>query len=110
MNIYKSLIFIASLMMISMGSYGQKWKNDPSYSIHNYKHPNKAEAAKKTDTARLKEILYVKALVPVRDNYKAQNLVFAKKQEMVQVISLTSHGKSINRNYKQQFTPCKRKD
>jgi hypothetical protein len=109
MNNYKNLIFVVTLTLISIASYGQKWKNDPSYSIHNYKHPNKADLAKKADLARLEEIPYVKAMVPVSRNYKAQNLQIARKPEVVSVISVPSRNATTNRNYKQQFAPSGRK-
>jgi hypothetical protein len=109
MNNYKSIIFLISAILISLSGYGQKWKSDPSYSVHNYKHPNKAAIAKKADTARLQNITYMEALVPVSRNYKAQNVGVARKPQTVQVMSLPSKNTLINGNYKQQFAPSARK-
>jgi hypothetical protein len=47
----KTLILIASLMSSEM-AYQEIHANDPGYSIHNYKHPNKAKAVAKRDTNR----------------------------------------------------------
>jgi hypothetical protein len=36
------------------------WKNDPTYSVYNYKHPNKAVAAKKLQHQQLTQIITVR--------------------------------------------------
>lgn len=44
----KTNIFWASVLLIAARtSFAQEIPSDPGYSIHNYKHPNKAAAAKK---------------------------------------------------------------
>lgn len=52
-----------------------KYKYDPSYSVHNYKHPNKAALASKYKLDPMVKLEYIKA-TPVMDkaqrNYKAQ--------------------------------------
>ena len=52
-----------------------KYKYDPSYSVHNYKHPNKAAIAKKHQLDPLITIEYSRprpAMDKVQRNYKAQ--------------------------------------
>jgi hypothetical protein len=55
-------ICIVSLMGLS-DIYAQHdkitWKNDPTYSVHNYKHPNKAAAAKKLQKQNIAQIVTV---------------------------------------------------
>ena len=46
-----TLILIASLMSSEM-AFQEIHANDPGYSIHNYKHVNKAKAVAKRDTNR----------------------------------------------------------
>ena len=109
MKSYIKIVFFLAIGLVSINSYGQRWKNDPTYSPNNYKHSNKAVTARNADTARLKEIKYVHALVPVSNNYKAQNLVVMREPKKVQVISVANRDETTTRNYKQQFAPTTRK-
>jgi hypothetical protein len=43
----KNLMMTGLLILGCVIAYGQRVKNDPTYSINNYKHPNKAAEAKK---------------------------------------------------------------
>lgn len=47
----KTIILLAGLLNFSKISQ-QVYSQDPAYSIHNYKHPNKAKAVAKRDTNR----------------------------------------------------------
>jgi hypothetical protein len=63
----KTKAFLASLLLItSYTSFAQEIISDPGYSIHNYKHPNKAAAAKKNT----KSISITEDIVVVNKNYK----------------------------------------
>jgi hypothetical protein len=109
MKSYIKSVFFLSILLFSLDSFGQRWKTDPTYSPNNYKHPNKATIARNADTARLKDIQYVHALVPVTNNYKAQNLIIMREPKKVQVISVADRNKAVTRNYKQQFAPTTKK-
>lgn len=57
------------LILTSYGSFAQEISsNDPGYSTHNYKHPNKAEAAKKS-----KKGFPISENVVLNRNYKQPN-------------------------------------
>ena len=109
MKPYIKIVFVLAIVLFSMDSYGQRWKKDPTYSPHNYKHPNKAAVAKEADSKRFKDIKYVDALVPVSSNYKAQNQIVMREPRRVQVISEPAKNINRNRNYKQQFAPTIRR-
>ena len=104
----KTVLFLA-IAFFSLDGYGQRSKNDPTYSRNNYKHPNKASIARNADTARLHDIQYVHAIVPANKNYKAQNLIVMREPQKVQVVSVADRSKTSTQNYKQQFAPTTRK-
>jgi hypothetical protein len=56
------------LILLSMLTYGQNLKNDPTYSVNNYKHPNKAALARKLDLDKVTKFEIIK--VNVNNNYK----------------------------------------
>ena len=108
MNPYIKIIFAFVIVFISFASYGQRWKNDPTYSPHNYKHPNKAAAAAKE--ADVSKVEFAEVWAPVTRNYKAQNIT--NERVLVKVPVLASSETSnvrTNRNYKQQFVGTRRK-
>ncbi len=61
---------LASLCVVSLLGFSDthaqqdivNWKNDPTYSINNYKHPNKAAAAKQLQTNKAVQFITVKEL------------------------------------------------
>ncbi len=66
----KSIFWASLLMVASFGSFAQElYNNDPGYSPHNYKHPNKAKAAQSKQKA-----LPVVASSEVVRNYKQPNM------------------------------------
>jgi hypothetical protein len=72
----KNVMMIALLLLVGGVSFGQKFRHDPTYSVNNYKHPNKAAEAKATDNSTKLEA----ANVETADNYKhPQATTTAKK-------------------------------
>lgn len=99
-------IWLSILMTISSITYAQKLNSDPTFSAHNYKHPNKAktpQAVKKNSNVDC-QVPYVRP-----ENYKASNLLF--KRIPISVAGNFSWQKEeIQRNYKQSFRPRPRID
>lgn len=48
-------------------------KNDPTYSVNNYKHPNKAKIAKENSKDEFAAVIYVESKNKASRNYKQQN-------------------------------------
>ncbi len=89
-----------------------KYKNNPTYSIHNYKHPAHAELAKKYNLDRIIVLEYIPA-VPrigqINGNYKRQ-ATHSQQQVSGGIIPTAPAEKQINgvnspANYKRQFKP-----
>jgi hypothetical protein len=101
----------------------QRVMNDPSYSIHNYKHPNKSNYMKKQEDAR--PVIYVeevKSETPAAEenslsssaNYKGMSATKSKTKTFK--VSNSPSAKpyhlapaNSNGNYKQQFPARQRK-
>lgn len=64
----KRILMIAMLVVMGGFAFGQRTKNDPSYSVHNYKHPNKAKYAREHGLEKSTELMPVMADQP--ENYK----------------------------------------
>ena len=77
----KHAIIIALLGLAFQFSFGQS--SDPSVSVHNYKHPNKAAYAKKNKTDRNIELKSVE--INRNDNYKnsASNKKISKRAALI---------------------------
>ena len=56
------------LILVSTLTYGQSIKNDPTYSINNYEHSNKAADARKYNIGKVNSLESVE--LSTRDNYK----------------------------------------
>ena len=77
-----------------------KLKNDPTYSTANYKHPNKATAARQWESESGIEFR-------IRNNRKPQNIASYREQQRRgglgdPAIAIPSKPSLANRNYKQQ--------
>ena len=88
-----------------------KYKNNPTYSIHNYKHPAHAELAKKYNLDRIIVLDYIPAVPRIgqlNGNYKRQ--ATSSQQQVSGAIVPTPKEKQVNgvnspANYKRQFKP-----
>lgn len=63
-------VIILSLLFLNGLNAQDKKTHDPSYSVHNYKHPNKAKIAKEKN---LDDLNYVQYNEPTKENYKARH-------------------------------------
>lgn len=102
----KKLIILIAVMYMSILVNAQS-KNDPSYSAHNYKHPNKAEYAKEHNLDKNLKLNYERGDRNLSvQNYKRQD-VGAEKQSGATVpitkIENNRNGFNSKRNYKSQF-------
>ena len=121
-TIAKSLAILA-VLVITQAANAQRVMSDPSYSINNYKHPNKAAYMKKKQDAQ--PVVY---LEEVKDentatenesglnssaNYKGMSA--SKSKTKTFRVSNSPSAKpfhlapSYNGNYKQQFQPRQKK-
>jgi hypothetical protein len=75
----KNVMMISLLLLVGGKSFGQKFRHDPTYSVNNYKHPNKAAAAKAYDTATTLDTTNVE----VADNYKHPQVTTSTKKYKV---------------------------
>ena len=119
MKTIQSLILAGSILLIVVSAKAQKVMGDPSYSIHNYKHPNKAAYMKKVQDE--KPVVYMEEVVePQSDNYsssmsssnyKGMNAGNSKirKYRVGTAPAVSPVGPAGNGNYKQQFAPRTRK-
>lgn len=114
----KTILIIAALV-VSMGqsAFAQdEHKYDPTYSIHNYKHPNKArEAKQKIKFEKSESYMYVNpSEIESNRNYKQQNNLGKSNPVIIRRVykeELTADKKQpinqnsvfSNRNYKRQF-------
>ena len=69
-TIAKSVAVVVFALVATQAANGQRVMNDPTYSINNYKHPNKAEYMKKQQDAQ--PIEYVEEIKDADDN-KTEN-------------------------------------
>lgn len=100
-----AILSIAILLHSLIDGYSQN-RRDPSYSVHNYKHPNKAEEAAKNDYDHLQKFEYQKIRGNAHRNYKAQNQTSSTYEAgVVPAAPIEKRTNSVfsNRNYKRQF-------
>lgn len=100
-------LFLTAAVAFCIMHTANAQSNDPTYSVHNYKHPNKAQVAKALDLDKQLHLPYVE---PSADNSSANYKAQAKP------VGISQHGalipsqgieKNVNamenpRNYKRQ--------
>jgi len=64
-----------------MAASAQSIKYDPTYSPNNYKHPNKAKAAREAKNNNVSNVGHIKSNTGTTGNYKQQNTKPDKKGE-----------------------------
>ena len=80
----KKIVTASVMMFIGSLAFGQRGvERDPTYSVHNYKHPNKAAYARKHNLDRMTVLETVE--VRQNDNYKQprNNGAITKKGALV---------------------------
>ena len=102
----KKLAIIISALFITISLNGQSI-SDPSYSVNNYKHPNKAAYAKANFDQSTK-LEYRKGRKLSNINYKQQNSMVAYSENNGAMAPVKKEEKNRNgwnskRNYKRQF-------
>ncbi len=104
------ILFIAVYSAQAQSPVVFKYKNNPMYSIHNYKHPDKAALARKYNLTPVVTLDYIQA-APAADNarrnYKVQAAP-AQPQVLGGVVPVIPQKKQANSvhspaNYKRQF-------
>jgi hypothetical protein len=112
---FQAVILVFFLVLVTHSMQAQspvvfKYKYDPSYSVHNYKHPNKAALASKYKLDPAITFKYIK-VTPIADNaqrnYKNQG-VRIQRQLSGAVIPVTPYKEKFNSmdspaNYKHPF-------
>src|SRR5688572_26435524 len=95
----KRILIFSFMIFAAQITFGQVPGNDASYSVHNYKHPNKAAYAKKHKLD--KSNVAVSTEGARNDNYKRQ---FKKREtgKKVVVKTRTNQDRS-NRSYKHPY-------
>ena len=94
----KHILLVSALFLAGTIAFGQsKVDNDPSYSVHNYKHPNKAAYAKKHK--KDKSLTLTTNKTKSKENYKNQ---FSKPSESEKVVVKTRKEKT-NKSYKHPY-------
>jgi hypothetical protein len=93
----KLLLTSSVIMLMAHLSWAQRINNDPTYSIHNYKHPNKAAYARLHNLDRC--IPLEKTMVIENDNYKQ---IFNKPSCVVK-FKIKSTPANSNRSYKHPY-------
>src|SRR6187399_1886384 len=98
--IYKFILFLV-LIQFGNAAMAQK-RRDPSYSVHNYKHPNKAAEAKAEGYDDLQKLDYTDVKGTTHRNYKAQNQSPAQEGAVVpqQPVEKAKNSVFSRRNYK----------
>jgi hypothetical protein len=92
----ETIILFAGLL--NFGTISQEiYANDPGYSIHNYKHPNKAKAVAKRDTNRGIRVSFDQT----NRDYKKPVSNSNKKENVLQIFRATDDKDYLKRkNYK----------
>jgi hypothetical protein len=81
-------------------------RHDPSYSVHNYKHPNKAAEAAKNNYDHLQSFDYHEVKGTAHRHYKAQNnRRVVTEGGVIPAVPVEKNTNSMfsRRNYKRQF-------
>lgn len=105
----KNLIFATAILFMGSLANAQSSKHDPTYSIHNYKHPNKAtEAAKIGQNKTCTPYLMAENLES--RNYKSQITTEINTTSLAETIPTENAGQAFSfHNYKSQFGKSKKK-
>jgi hypothetical protein len=100
----KNILILCFLTLLIKHSFAQHFK-DPSYSVHNYKHPNKAAEAREKNYDHLQHFEYANEETPSHRNYKAQNHPVTGGGGILPTAPTEKNINSIHsrRNYKRQF-------
>jgi hypothetical protein len=85
-------------LLILGGTLALGQNNDPSYSVHNYKHPDKAAYAKKHNMEESSDL--VVNVYRQNDNYKQS---FRKQESTEKVLVKTKDKDKRNRSYKHPY-------
>lgn len=111
----KAIMITAVLALVAMAAHAQR-ANDPTYSVHNYKQPNKANYMKKQADAR--PVVYLEEVKEEGEtqqdnslsssaNYKGMHPSEAKTKKFVASDAPSARpyhlAPASNGNYKQQF-------
>ena len=98
------LLIFGILLLFTVSTTAQRHR-DQSYSVHNYKHPNKAAEAASNDYDHLNKFSYKEAKGTRHRNYKAQNHPPVQEGGIVPQEPIEKPTNSVfsKRNYKRQF-------
>jgi hypothetical protein len=111
-------IFIGIMLVFAMGYSAKaqspvvfKYKNNPTYSVHNYKQPNHAKLAEKYALEQRVELNYISIPSEMdknRRNYKMPSSPVQQVQPAGATVPVTKQKKQVNSvqspaNYKRQF-------
>jgi hypothetical protein len=96
---------IITLGLVSFGSLIMAQTNDPSYSIHNYKHPNKAKEAMKA-MEESNTVSYINEQDVQDRNYKNSVCIANQSGALVATDAIEVNINSVyaTSNYKNQFS------
>jgi hypothetical protein len=99
-------IFVISALLLTLHVTQAQHKNDPTYSVHNYKHLNKATEASENGYEELQHFNYADVKNTAGANYKAQNIQHVTTSSGT--LPTTPTEKNVNGihargNYKRQF-------
>jgi hypothetical protein len=95
----KNLILLSAMFLAGTFAFGQnRFDNDPSYSVHNYKHPNKAAYAQKYKKDKSLKVTIVSA--KKNDNYKQ---TFSKAADSEKAVMKEGRRVKTNRSYKHPY-------
>jgi hypothetical protein len=110
--------FIGIILLFAVGYSAKaqspvvfKYKNNPTYSVHNYKQPNHAKLAEKYALEQRVELNYI-SIAPEMDknrrNYKLPSSPVQQAQPAGATIPVSKQKKQVNSvqspaNYKRQF-------
>ena len=99
----KVIYFIFALLIITSAKINAQTKvNDPSYSVHNYKHPNKAAYARKHNLDHLQTFDYINEEKPQTQLGSSRDYKHNQAKEK-QREDKNDNGFFSKRNYKHQF-------
>jgi hypothetical protein len=107
MKTYLFMLAISTLSILTASAQDDRnWRNDPTYSTHNYKHPNKAATARQWETKSGVVVQPPKGSQGPLANYK-HPVPGALSQGGVVVAHTPAMGVAV-RNYKDQRIPSVR--
>ena len=94
----KRILMMAILVMTGGFAFGQRSVNDPSYSVNNYKHPNKAKYAKEHRLDKSTELTRI--TVDQNTNYKQP---YTKEKTKKFALAPQTAGKKSGTSYKHPY-------